>query len=164
MPSWMRAPPESFRPMQGAPLRMAMSWTLQIFSLMVLDREPPLTVKSWANTYTRRPPMVPQPVTTPSPSGCEASMPKLVQRCCTNMSYSSKLPGSSSISRRSRAVFLPLACCASMRFSPPPRRALARRWTSFSILSVWILINISYLNILSTSFTASGRANTATRS
>ena len=48
MPSWMRAPPESLSPMQGAPIFMAKSCTLQIFSAIVLESEPPLTVKSWA--------------------------------------------------------------------------------------------------------------------
>ena len=37
---------------------------------------------------------------------------------------------------RSRAVSFPLACWASMRFSPPPSRAFARRSTSFWMLSV----------------------------
>ncbi len=50
MPSWMRAPPESLRPMTGAPMRIAMSMTLQIFCAMVSDSEPPNTVKSWAKT------------------------------------------------------------------------------------------------------------------
>ena len=50
MPSWMRAPPESFSPMQGAPIFMAWSITLQIFSAIVSDSEPPLTVKSCAKT------------------------------------------------------------------------------------------------------------------
>ena len=55
-------------------------------------------------------------------------MPKSVQRCSTNMSYSSKEPSSSSSSIRSRAVSLPRLCCASMRLSrPPPSRAVPRR-------------------------------------
>ena len=55
----MRAPPESFMPMQGAPLRMAMSMTLQILSDIDSDSEPAVTVKSCAKTYTRRPAIVP---------------------------------------------------------------------------------------------------------
>ena len=47
-PSWMRAPPESERPMMGAPVSMARSITLQIFSAWASDNEPPNTVKSWA--------------------------------------------------------------------------------------------------------------------
>src|SRR6056297_293067 len=74
-----------------------------------------------------RPLIVPQPVTTPSPAGRFFSIPKSVQRWVTNMSYSSKLPSSSNSSTRSRAVSLPRACCASMRFCPPPMRASARR-------------------------------------
>jgi hypothetical protein len=50
-------------------------------------------------------------------------MPKSVQRWATNMSNSSKEPSSSSSSIRSRAVSLPLACCAAIRASPPPSRA-----------------------------------------
>ena len=45
----MRAPPESFSPMIGAPLRVAMSMTLQIFAALVSESEPPKTVKSCAN-------------------------------------------------------------------------------------------------------------------
>ena len=72
----MRAPPESFIPMHGAPLRMAMSMTLQILSDIDSDSEPAVTVKSCAKTYTRRPAIVPYPVTTPSPKVCFFSMPK----------------------------------------------------------------------------------------
>ena len=41
--------------------------TLMIFSPKTSPREPPKTVKSWANTHTGRPSIVPVPVTTPSP-------------------------------------------------------------------------------------------------
>ena len=140
IPSWMRAPPESLRPMTGAPIFMAISITLHIFSDMVSDSEPPNTVKSCANTYTRRPSMVPKPVTTPSPRMCFLSWPKLVQRCVTNMSSSSKLPSSRSIAIRSRAVYLPRACCFSMAFSPPPRRHSARFSISWLIFSSCLLI------------------------
>jgi hypothetical protein len=66
-PSWMRAPPESFSPMIGAPALTARSITLQTFSPNGPDKEPPNTVKSWLNKNTVRPSMVPWPVTTPSP-------------------------------------------------------------------------------------------------
>jgi glycosyltransferase involved in cell wall biosynthesis len=62
--------------------------------------------------------IVPEPVTTPSPGIFCSSIPKSVQLCSTYMSSSSKLPSSSRMSSRSRAVSLPLACCASIRFSP----------------------------------------------
>ena len=124
-PSWMRAPPLSLRPMTGAPLSSASSMTRQIFSAWASASEPPSTVKSWLNTYTSRPFTVPYPVTTPSPRKCCLSNPNKVERCVTSMPISSKLPGSSSRSMRSRAVSLPLACWASMRFSPPPKRAWA---------------------------------------
>ena len=32
-----------------------------------------------------------------------------------------------SMAMRSRAVYLPFSCCLAIAFSPPPRRALARR-------------------------------------
>src|SRR5205085_337934 len=51
-------------------------------------------------------------------------MPKSWLRCSTNMSHSSKESGSSSTSRRSRAVSLPLACCALIRRTPPPARGV----------------------------------------
>src|SRR5471030_1674606 len=57
-------------------------------------------------------------------------MPKSIERCSTNMSYSSNEPGSTSASMRSRAVSLPLACWASIRRWPPPNRAAARRFSS----------------------------------
>ena len=63
----MRAPPESLSPMTGAPTFIARSMTLQIFSAYASDRDPPKTVKSWLNTNTSRPSIVPWPVTTPSP-------------------------------------------------------------------------------------------------
>ena len=55
----MRAPPESFRPITGAPTFMAWSITLQIFSACASLKAPPNTVKSWLKTNTRRPLMVP---------------------------------------------------------------------------------------------------------
>ena len=59
IPSWIRAPPESLRPMTGAPTFMAWSITLLILRAMVSLSEPPSTVKSCAKTYTWRPLMVP---------------------------------------------------------------------------------------------------------
>ena len=55
----MRAPPESFRPITGAPTFMAWSITLQIFSAWASDSAPPNTVKSWLKTNTRRPLIMP---------------------------------------------------------------------------------------------------------
>src|SRR5258708_5750968 len=72
-------------------------------------------------------------------------MPKSAERCSTNMSHSSKLSGSSSTSSRSRAVSLPLPCCAATRLAPPPARAAARfssswrRMSDMSRGSVWPL-------------------------
>ena len=63
----MRAPPESLIPMTGQRYRSAMSITLTIFSAKASPSEPPKTVKSCEKTKTRRPSMVPWPVTTPSP-------------------------------------------------------------------------------------------------
>src|SRR5262245_57551371 len=63
------------------------------------------------------------------------AMPKSVQRWPLNMSHSSKESGSSSTSMRSRAVSLPLACWASMRRWPPPRRAAARFSSSWRMMS-----------------------------
>ena len=40
-----------------------------------------------------------------------------------NLSYSTKESGSLRTEIRSRAVSFPLACCAAMRFSPPPNLA-----------------------------------------
>ena len=49
-PSWIRAPPESFSPITGAPLRSARSMSLQIFAAWPSPSEPPSTVKSWEKT------------------------------------------------------------------------------------------------------------------
>jgi hypothetical protein len=57
----MRAPPESLRPITGAPTLIAWSMTLQIFSACASDSEPPKTVKSCEKTNINRPLMVPQP-------------------------------------------------------------------------------------------------------
>ena len=46
----MRAPPESFSPMTGAPVFSARSITLQIFCALVSESDPPKTVKSCAKT------------------------------------------------------------------------------------------------------------------
>jgi len=111
--------------MIGAPSIIALSITLQIFSACDSLKLPPKTVKSCEKTKTVRPLIVPRPVTTPSPGGLSFSMPKSLQRCVLSMSYSRKLPSSSSSERRSRAVSLPFLCCASTRAAPPPRRAAA---------------------------------------
>src|SRR4029077_7581375 len=136
----MRAPPASNRPTIGARAFIAMSWIFWIFNACVSESEPPNTVKSLANTNTVRPFTVPQPITTPSPGIlAPLSMPNSVARCSTNMSNSSNESLSIRSSTRSRAVSLPRLCCASMRAFPPPRRALARRSSSFSRMSfiVW---------------------------
>ena len=54
-------------PIIGQRKRIARSITFTIFSAKASPSEPPKTVKSWENTNTRRPSMVPWPVTTPSP-------------------------------------------------------------------------------------------------
>jgi hypothetical protein len=46
----MRAPPESFSPMIGAPFCTARSITLQILSAFDSESDPPKTVKSCAKT------------------------------------------------------------------------------------------------------------------
>src|ERR1041384_3111548 len=122
-PSCMRAPPESLSPMIGAPTFRAISMTLHIFSACASDREPPKTVKSWLKTKTRLPPILPVPVTTPSPRYFCLSSPKSTLRCSTRASISSKLFGSRSPSSLSRAVSLPLRCCSSIRSVPPPSLA-----------------------------------------
>ena len=53
---------------------------LHIFSAMTSPSEPPKTVKSWLNTQTRRPSIVPWPVTTASPYGRFLSISKSVDR------------------------------------------------------------------------------------
>ena len=87
-----------------------MSITFTIFSANASPSEPPNTVKSCEKTNTRRPSMVPWPVTTPSPSGRCSIIEKLGLRWRTNASSSTNDPGSSSRSMRSRASSLPRSC------------------------------------------------------
>ena len=117
--------------------------TLQIFSACASESEPPNTVKSCANTYTSRPSIRPEPVTTPSPRYFSSASPKSVARCVTNRSSSTNVPGSSSTSRRSRAVILPFSCCALTRSAPPPSSASARRfWSSSSFSRIVMAENL----------------------
>src|SRR4051794_975094 len=113
----MRAPPESLMPITGQPILAARSMILHIFSAITSPSEPPNTVKSWEKTHTRRPSIVPWPVTTASPNGRFLSISKSVVRWRTYVSSSWNEPGSSSFSIRSRAVYLPFACCFSTAFS-----------------------------------------------
>src|SRR2546427_12631638 len=131
-PSWIRAPPLSFRPINGAPTFIAVSMILTILFACISPRLPPKTVKSCENTKTVRPSIVPWPVTTPSPRIRFASIPNSVLRCSTKASVSTKLPESSRSSTRSRAVSFPFACCAWIRSLPPPclARAFRRRSSS----------------------------------
>ncbi len=59
IPSSILAPPESFMLMNGAPIFIAISITFVIFFACISPREPPITVKSCDETYTRRPFTVP---------------------------------------------------------------------------------------------------------
>lgn len=54
--------------------------------------------------------------------------------CSINMSYSTNVPGSSKIDRRSLAVSFPFSCWLLMRFFPPPSKA-AFRFSSISCLT-----------------------------
>src|SRR3954470_5907595 len=133
-PSWIRAPPESLIPMTGQPILAARSMILHIFSPMTSPSEPPKTVKSWEKTQTRRPSIVPWPMTTASPQGRVLSMSNSCVRWRTNVSSSWNDPGSSSFSIRSRAVYFPRACCFSSA-SGEECAACWRRvssWASFS--------------------------------
>ena len=56
-------------PIIGQPILAARSMILHIFSPITSPSEPPKTVKSWLNTHTVRPSIVPWPVTTASPQG-----------------------------------------------------------------------------------------------
>ena len=61
----MRAPPESFRPMTGAPIFAARSMIFTIFAALASESDPPNTVKSCANTKH-------QPAVDPPVAGDEA--------------------------------------------------------------------------------------------
>src|SRR6058998_3100772 len=91
-PSWILAPPESFSPMIGTPVFIARSITLQILREYASERDPPKTVKSWANTKAGRPWIRPDPVTTPSPGIFCFCISKSWVWCTTNLSISVKEP------------------------------------------------------------------------
>ena len=114
-------------PIIGAPTDSARSMTLWIFSAKTSPSAPPNTVKSCEKTNTLRPSIVPQPVTTPSVSGRLFSIPKPWARCRASMSSSTKLPGSSSFSNRSRAVSLPRECWRSTAAGEPAWSACSFR-------------------------------------
>src|SRR5213078_2134119 len=146
-PSWIRAPPESLRPMTGVPVFSARSITLQILRAYASEREPPKTVKSWAKTNAGRPWIRPDPVTTPSPSTFWFCMSKSWLWCTTNLSISVKEPGSSRSSSRSRAVFFPALCCRRTRSSSPASSASTWRRRSSSNLScadIKLLVSLTF--------------------
>src|SRR5215217_5372071 len=116
-PSWIRAPPESLIPITGQPILAARSMILHIFSAITSPSEPPNTVKSCENTHTRRPSVVPWPM---------------------YVSSSWKEPGSSSFSTRSRAVYLPFACCFSTAASDPWWTAAWRSSSSCASFSSYV--------------------------
>src|SRR5215217_2557045 len=134
----MRAPPESLIPITGQPILAAKSMILTIFSAITSPSEPPKTVKSWEKTHTRRPSIVPWPVTTASPQGRFFSIPNSTVRWRMNVSSSWKEPGSSSFSIRSRAVYLPLACCFSTAFCEPWWMAASRSSSSCASFSSYV--------------------------
>ncbi len=98
----------------------------QILCDCTSENEPPRTVKSCANTATRRPLTLPKPVTMPSPGTRCLSRPNSETLCVASAPNSWNEPTSRSSARRSRAVSLPRACCCSMRFWPPPSTARLR--------------------------------------
>ena len=111
---------------------------LHIFSAITSPSEPPNTVKSWLNTHTRRPSIVPCPVTTASPYGRFLSISKSCVRWRTNASSSWNEPGSSSFSIRSRAVYLPFACCFSIAASEAAWTASWRSSSSCASFSSYV--------------------------
>ena len=121
-------------PITGQPILAARSMIFTIFSAMTSPSEPPNTVKSWLNTHTGRPLIVPWPVTTASPQGRFFCMSKSDVRWRTNVSSSWKLSSSSSLSTRSRAVILPRSCCFSsasgLVWAAASRSSFS--WASFS--------------------------------
>src|SRR5664280_482968 len=84
-------------------------------------------------------------------------MPKSLQRCSTNMSHSSKDPGSSNSSILSLAVSLPFACWLATRFSPPPARAAARLASSSRTMSNMLLTMFTGLPVRDCAAKCSGR-------
>ena len=103
MPSWTRAPPESLMKTNGEPVFRDCSMISAILIEWTSPAEPPATVKSWLARCTSRPSTAAHPVTTPSAGKSLPAMPNSVARCWANSPDSSKLPGSTSASTRSRA-------------------------------------------------------------
>ena len=114
-PSPTRAPLLSHMATTGVPVLRACSRILTIFFACFAPIAPSITAKSCAKTYTGRPSTVPLPATTPT--------------FCASMLCSTKLPPSSSIAMRSRAVCLPLFFCCSTPAAFSSRMACLREST-----------------------------------
>src|SRR5437763_4971641 len=99
---------------------------------MLASAAPPRTVKSSPQTTTWRPSMRPVPAT--RLAGVKHSREPSVAYCPTPASapISSKVPGSSRRSMRSRTVMRPASCWRRTRSSPPIRRANSSRRRSSS--------------------------------
>src|SRR5689334_5855542 len=80
---------------------------------------------------------------TPSPYGRVFSRPKAVERCRASSSSSTNDPSSKSCSMRSRAVFLPLACCFSTALSEAACTASSIRRVRSSSLPAVVWISMS---------------------
>ena len=111
--------------MTGHPVFVAISITLQIFWACASPKAPPKTVKSCAKMYTILPFIVPCPVITPSPAGFLSSRPKLLLRCLTRASNSTKESESNKVAIRSRAVIFPAFCCFSILSGSPSTASLS---------------------------------------
>ena len=126
-PMWsgMRAPEDSPRNTSGSPRWVATRFMCAILRPLVEDDDAPITVKSLATTATSRPSMRPKPAILPSAgvrsrsSRRELDVPKSPN--------SMKVPGSSSLSSRSRASSMPVARRRASRSVPPMARAAVRR-------------------------------------
>ncbi|MGC3975643.1 MAG: hypothetical protein QM771_14865 [Nitrospira sp.] len=105
-PSWMRWPPPSSRSTSGTPCCIACPASRRSFSLPSTPEEPPSTEKSCAATIAQRPSIRAAPVTMPSAGARGPNSGSL-----TSAPISVKLPGSHSMSIRSRAVCSARARC-----------------------------------------------------
>src|SRR5919204_3123153 len=109
----MRAPAESTRYRRGTRRLAAASWMRRIFSTVFGPHEPALTVGSLARKQTRRPWILPIPVTTAS-----AGLPSSV--ASANTPSSTPKPGSRSCAKRSRTNSRPSALARWRYRSGPP--------------------------------------------
>ena len=119
----MRAPEDSPRNTIGRPRLVATRFMWPILRPLVAPDEAPITVKSLATTAHSRPSILPKPAILPSAGERSRSSGRVPE--VPNRPDSMNVPGSTSLSTRSRALSTPAALRRASFSGPPMASALA---------------------------------------